>query len=368
MITLKADNRQLSQNAKISYLSNNYLSAVSSVVLTNSLGFSANDYVLFGNFGSETSEIVKVSTVTAATHTLSLVTATKFAHSESTKITILKYNQVRYYHTATATFSASSPLGTIDIQADDYATKYYDSSNTTGFGWFVFLNETTSAATQNSNAIPYAGFSENSVKTIIDNFFSLLNSKDSKIISTSEAFSWLNEGYAIAQNELNLVNNSYTVPASQNITTIAATQEYAWADYMSKIISVYNTSSDTPINKIDISEVDANNDESSNTVRYYTRSGYMGFSPIPTEAVTYTVKYKANATTLTSYYETVTLPDKAYNIVKDFMMFRASEKLNKANPTMYLDLFNEGLKRMKVTSHKQDSSLDAWDIANEANV
>ncbi len=48
-------------------------------------------------------EIVQVSVVTAATHTLTVGT-TKFSHPESTRVTVLPYNQVKFYHTTTATY------------------------------------------------------------------------------------------------------------------------------------------------------------------------------------------------------------------------------------------------------------------------
>jgi hypothetical protein len=147
MFKLKADNRQLLKNAKYSFALDNYLSGVSSIQVDNSVGFEANMYVLLGNFGSETAEIIKINTVTTATNTLSFTTTAKFAHAESTKVTVIPYNQVRFYHTATATFSASSHVTDyIDIQADSFFTIGEDTTNTTGFGWFVFYNSTTTTA------------------------------------------------------------------------------------------------------------------------------------------------------------------------------------------------------------------------------
>ena len=124
MITIKADNRQLLLNAKYSYLSDNYASGIQSFVFVSSVGFATNDYVLIGEFGQETSEILLVDGVTAATHTVTTSTTTQFAHSQDTKVTILKYNQVKFYQTSTATFSESgnqlpkaSPVDQ-DIQAE----------------------------------------------------------------------------------------------------------------------------------------------------------------------------------------------------------------------------------------------------------
>ena len=114
------------------------------MLVANSADFAADDYVLLGEFGAENAEIVQVQSVTAATHTLTFTTATKFAHPESTRATILPYNQVRFYQTATATFSATGPLtGYTDVTASDIFSRYTDTTNSTRFGWFLFYNSTT---------------------------------------------------------------------------------------------------------------------------------------------------------------------------------------------------------------------------------
>jgi len=368
MITLRADNRVLSTNAKYSYLSTNYSSGIDSIIITNSEGFADDDYILLGEFGSETTEIVKVTTVTAATHTLALAANTKFSHSESTKVSIIRYNQVRFFHTDTATFSATDPVTAyVDIQADSTHSKGYDTTNTTGFGWFVFYNSTTNKATQASNAIPYAGFGENSVKKILDTFFSLLNNKEKKLITNAEAFTYLNEAYSIAQNELNLVNTSYTIDDEEEITTSDGTKEYALPANFSQLISIYNNGIDMPVSKIDVKNVSVYDDVTSNTTKYYLKSGYIGFSPTPTEVTIYGIRYRTKTTTLTSYYDNVDLPNNNFYCLIDFMLYRAAPKLSRSNADQFYKNFLEGIKRLKVTSIKQDSNLDSWSIDPKAN-
>lgn len=369
MITLKADNRVLTQNAKYSYLNSNYSSGVSAIVVTNSADFSANDYLLLGNFGSETAEIVQISTVTSATHTLNLSAATKFAHSESTRVTVIKYNQVRFYNTSTATFSATSPVTAyIDLQADKFFTLAYDTTNTTGFGWFVFYNATTAKATSNSNAIPYAGFTEYSVKKIFDRFFSQLNNKELKLVTNEDAFAWLNEGYSIARNQLNLVNEEYTVSDSYTLSVTSGTAEYSLPDYFTDMISVYSSTDDTEISPIDIKDVPDWNENSSNDTRYYLRGKYVGISPTPAADATYYLRYKTIGATLTSYYDNVELPDNNFYPLIDFMMYRAAPKLNRNDGNSRLTLFNDAIKNMKLTSHKRDNEKDSWDISPTANI
>ena len=369
MFVLRADNRDLLSGSKSSYLNANYLSGKSSVVITNSDGFAANDYVLLGNFGSETTEIVQVSAVTTATHTLDLTSATKFAHSESTKVTIIKYNQVRFFHTTTTTYATTDPVtGYIDIQPDDFYTKTYDTTNTTGYGWFIFYNSTTLRYTANSNAIPYGGFEGGMVKTILDSFFSLLNNKELKLITNADAFEWLNEGYAIVQNELNLINKEYTVSDETDVTIVSGTKEYDLDDTFSDLISLYNGTDDKYIEKIDLEDVPDWDSSTANTPRFYLRGNKIGFSPTPSASATYTMRFTAKTARLTSYYDSIDFPDNNFYCLKDFMLFRAAPKLNKGDGMYYYKLFIDAINRMKVTAIKRDSDLDSWGIDAAANI
>lgn len=367
MITLKADARQLTPNAKFSYLTTNYVSGVTSLVVVNGASFANNDYVLLGEFGSETSEIRQVSNV--STNTLTVDT-TLFSHAQDTKITILKYNQVRFYHTTTATFDNSSPIaGYQDLDACSFNTKIYDTTNTTGFGWFIFYNSTTAKATTASNAIPYAGFDESSVKEIFDTFFSLLNNKELKLIDNDDAFKWLNEGYAIAKNELNLINQNYNVGTELTITTVATTAEYTLPTDFSDLVSI-NDSDGYPVNFIELQKVNWHNEFGlSSDVKYFLRGGTkIGFTPVPTAADVYSVYYKSKATALTSYYDSIDLPDNNFYPLVDHMMYRASQKLNKTNPENYEKAFISGVNRMKITSIKQHADLDVWTVDYKSNV
>jgi hypothetical protein len=256
----------------------------------------------------------------------------------------------------------------VDLQADDYTTKYYDTTNSTGYGWFCFYNGTTAIASQNSNAIPYAGFAQNSVKSILDSFFSLLNAKDLKIITNVDAFSWLNEAYAITINELNIVNREHNVDDGYDLILASGQTEYGLPDDCDDVMAVYNADSTEEVGQIDLGLVDSWASDSNNDLKYYIRGDYIGFTPTPSSAVNLDVRYRKKAAELTSYYDNVELPNNTFHILKDFMMFRAAEKLNKTNPSTYLELFNANIQRLKVTSHTRGGGLDSWDSLPETLV
>ncbi len=376
MITLKALNQELVINMKFSYLSNNFLKGVSEVTVMNSDGFAVDDFVMLGEFGSETSEIMEIKTITNATQTIEFETNTKWSHAESTKITVIKYNQVGFFYTPTAIFSADDMIGTwVDVQPDSLHTVQYDTVNSPdysnptagGFGWFVFYNTTTGEKTQYSNPIPYAGFAENTVKAILDNFFSILNNKELKLIDNQRAISWMNEAYTIMCSELNIVNDNFNSELNYEITTSEGLAEYSTPEKFGEMLTVWDDENNCELPYIKASQV--NNNENIDKVKsYYLRAGYLGISPTPVGVKVYKMTYTANASTLLDYNDTIDLPNGAYYALKDFMMFRASPKLNKGDGASSYKLFLASIERLKITSHKQNSDNDSWGIAPEANV
>lgn len=371
MIIIKADNRSILKDAKFSYLSTSYASGVTTLVVDNVNGFSANDFILLGEFGSESAEIVQVGTVTTATNTIVIKAGgvTVCAHSESTKAYLVPYNQVKFYWTATATFATGTQLGsTADIQSDDYYTKYTDNSNTTGFGWFVFYNSQSALTSTNSNAIPYAGFAENSAKNIIDSFFSSLNNKETSLVTYNDAFKYLSEAHSRAQNNLNLVNDEYNTQLQYTITVPAGTKEVALPNNFSDMVALSHDGISVPYcNTWDIMTYDAN---PVTVMKYYLRGSYIGFTPTPQADMTFYAYYKSKSTAISSLYDTLDYPDNNFYPLMDFMMYRACPKLGRSRQEAesYLVAFNNGIELMKVTSIKQSSNLDAWEVDPTANV
>ncbi len=369
-ITLRGDNRQLTKNAQFSYLSNNYVSGVDSFVVTSVNRISVDDYLLFGEFGSEQSEILKVKTVTTATRTIVTTTDSAYPHAQDTKTTVLKYNQIRFYRDTVSTGATATALAAAqDIDADSLYSNYYDSINTTGYGFFLFYNETTATATTFSNPIPYTDFELYTVKKIFDSFFSLLNNSEQKLISDSDAFLWLNEAYARTTNSLNIVNSSY-LAATADITVSANTAEYDLESDFSDIISITD-SEGRVIKKLDINKVAQYRDSDVlgfiNT-QYYLIGASIGFVPTPTDSGTYISYYKKKSGTLDSLDDEIIFPDNQYFLLVDWMMFRAAQKLKYTNPQLYREQYTEEMQEFQITAHKQDNKLDTMYISPEANV
>ena len=369
MIILRADNRVIITGAKYSYLVNNYVSGSSSITIANYDGFNVNDYVLVGNFGSETAEILKIKAVNSGALTFKdaggVDTNTKYAHSESTKVTILPYNQVEFFYETTTVFTGLTSIsGKIDISAGDWFTIFTDANNLTGYGFFTFYNATTATTSQASNAIPYGGFDGNTVKQTLDAFFSLLNNKELKLISNTDAMTWMNEAHSKVVNRLNLINTEYNSPIEQTLTIIAGTKEYLLPTNFSDLISIVDAQN-LPIDFVPLSQVTA---YTSGITRYYIRGKYIGFAPGPVVDGTFTYRYAAKAPVLSSYTDIIDLPSDAYYLIKDFMLYRAYQKLKYPNALEYLKMFNDSIGTMEMDSIKRSANLDSWGIAPYANV
>jgi len=463
MANIVANNLDLTASAKYSYLTQNYLSGRTTFVIENCEEFRPNDFVLLGEFGSSTTEIRQIESIALSTNTLTLDEATLFPHAESTKVYILNYDMVRFFHTATTNFSISDPVyetvylggdttqfditnpsgttfrytydgtginpyiskfiktgytvvlsaqnfnvsnqgtfvvsgvstnyfdivnpsgveesnktignGSLSVSTNYLAldtsnltTKIRDITNTTGYGWFTFYNSYLAVASQNSNAIPYAGFAENSVRSLIDRFFSSLNNKEQKLITYEEAFAWLNEAYSIAKNELNLVNKEYTSSDAYSLSIVSGTAEYSLPDDFSDLLSV-TTNDGSMIGKIEIGEIENYIGSNPTDVKYYLRNGYIGFAPTPTSTATYKIRYTQKSDKLDSVYDTIDLPDNNFYCLMDYMMFRAASKLNRTDGLQNRELFYNAVERMKNISISRDNNTnDAWGISQSSNI
>lgn len=378
MIVLEADNRILTTATKYSYLTTNYASSISSFSILNATDsqFATDAFILIGNFGAEDAEILKIDTVNSTSGEITTTASTKFAHSESTRVTVIPYNQVRFFHTTDATFTTTDPLtGYIDLQASDWFTTHNDELNSTGYGWYTFYNSVTTLLSQESNAIPYAGFDSDSTEDILEDFFSMLNNKELRIVTREDALRWASEGYGRMRNKLNLTNVEYTASAISSLAIRSGTIEYDLPtdfDHLLFFASGLSTTDPGQIGgqKLDIDFIPLTEAYKYNGTRpkYYIRGFKIGILPTPGEDTTYHYIYLKKAARLTLNSDEVDLPNGGEYVLKDFMLYRAYMKLQNPLYKSFFEAFTNGLNDMIIASISRDASLPAWGITDEANV
>lgn len=379
-VILQADNRFITYNAKYSYMVSSYESGVSNITVLNAsdTAFAANAYLLLGLIGNEDCEIVQITSLNNDTGVINLAAATKFPHAESTRVTVIPYNQVRFFRTTTTTFSSTNPLTSyIAIQPSDWFTTYTDESNSTGYGWYIFYNSTTTIASSNSNYIPYTGFGRDTVEDILNDFFTLLSNKELKLVTRRDALSWLNEGYNIIRNKLNLTNVEFTASSLQTLSIVSGTIEYDLpSDFDQLLFLISGASTSDPgdegqFNKENIEYIPLREAYSytGTKVRYYIRGSKIGILPTPDAADTYHYMYLARSARLSLNSDQATLPNGGEYLVKDFMAYRAFLKFQNLNvAASYFKSFNDNLNQMISASAKRDANLDSFGIEVHANV
>lgn len=381
MISLRADNRVLVQNAKFSYLIDNYSSNVGSLVVANTEPYTeTNGPILIGEIGQTDAEVLKISSISDKTISLCDINLipvnTNYSHPESTKVIALAYDQIRFFWTAATgtiadenpVFNDSTPLTSWEaLDPSSFYSTYDDPDNSSGFGWFMYRNSTTGETSLESNPIPYVGFTLNTVQQVFADFDSLLNVNELKLVSINDKFAWLNEALAIVKNKLNLSNVEYTVSTPQTLTTTSGVAEYILPDDFSDIVE-FTEQGGTPVDFLTVSKVLTNNGSNPTTTRHYIRGRYIGLTPTPgATGTTYYYTYRAKASRVISLSTYLDLPDNAFFCLKDYMMFRCCQKFTNPMATAYYQNFKNMLDLYIQASVKRNANLDTWEIASNAN-
>lgn len=168
---LKAQHASLIKDRERTYITSATAAAATAVIVadtdlapaaTSSNVWADNDYMLIGNFGEETCEIMQINNTSGVWTATSLTIdrsnssgGTRFAHPVGTPVYRLDFNRVEFNRNTTDSTSGVSVLTTIRLQTNELFTRYEDVSNTTGFGFVRFNNETSSAFSSYSDGVNY---------------------------------------------------------------------------------------------------------------------------------------------------------------------------------------------------------------------
>lgn len=178
--TIQAYNPDLLLDVSTLELQKDGTSGDATLTVVSILGVSVGDYIMIGEFGSETSEIQRVHTSTVPTgNTITLAGTLTYDHSRGIIMYIIDRNQVEFSR-ATTLAGSKSVLATVDIAADQIFTIHEDTANTTGFGFYRWSNEADAAFSNYSESTPYAGYSQQSLKSIFDSALSSVALVDEK--------------------------------------------------------------------------------------------------------------------------------------------------------------------------------------------
>lgn len=333
---------------------------------------------MLGNFGAEDAEILRISSVNNSTGEIKTTTSSLFPHSESTRVTVIPYNQIRFYHTSVDTFDISTAValtGFINLQPNDWFTSYTDEAYSDGYGWYVFYNPLTLTYSLESNPIPYAGFESNTTEYIINDFFSMLSNKELKLVTREDALSWASEGYSRMKKKLNLTNTEFSSSEVQTLTLLPGVIEYDLPldfDHLVAFMSGLNQPGIGTVapfkENIEYIPLTLAYSYTGTKMRYYIRGKKIGILPTPGEAATLNYIYQKKANRLELNSDVVELPDGGEFVIKDFMMWRAYQKFQNPQQKNFLESFTNGLNDLIISSVKRDANRDTWGSTRESMV
>jgi len=113
------------------------------IVVLNSNGFAANDYIIIGNPGDEKTEIKKISSVT--NHTITISAGLSFNYNSKSNIYKIGYDKIYFYED-------DSKIGEVFITPDYYVSLIYAVQNEKEYS-ISFSNSQTSTETEKGETV-----------------------------------------------------------------------------------------------------------------------------------------------------------------------------------------------------------------------
>ena len=150
------------------YLTAESASGASTLTVKSISNFAVKLILLIGELGDENSEIIKTHATTDPSETtIKLAADLVKTHDPYTKIRVMLYDQIEISSAPTIA-GTKSVLDTIAIQPESFETRYDDSETSSGYFFTRFKETVDNTFSDYSDAIPYAGYNENTVAFAIN--------------------------------------------------------------------------------------------------------------------------------------------------------------------------------------------------------
>lgn len=203
----KVDNKVLIRDRERTYLTASASASTTAnqtltVQAVDSNAWSDDDYIIIGEIGTKTAEIMRISatvsdgtslTVSRSTTSGADTNGLRFNHSTNEPIYRIDFNQIEIRHSSTDDSGASTATATIEIQPDDLFTRYEDIVHGSGFGFVRFKNEESGLFSAYSDGIPLTGQSAKSLAKLIGKVRQLLNEPTQDYIEDTTIIDALND-------------------------------------------------------------------------------------------------------------------------------------------------------------------------------
>lgn len=173
-----AFNPDISQDER-TFLSRRIAAGVTVLNVKNSDRMEVGERILVGEMSRERSEIVTVASKTPTTITLE--DPTVFPHDADDPVTLLQYDQIRFYRSTAGEFGPFNLLDTVDVDIDNADGKtYYDDVNALDDYWYqiAYYDSVHDEESERSASIQSTGYEDGSAGRLILDIAEQVNDKE----------------------------------------------------------------------------------------------------------------------------------------------------------------------------------------------
>lgn len=184
---IEIQNTNLTANKSFTYLTADTNNTKTTLEVQSVVRFALDNPIVLGEIGQEDTELVRVHASTSpAAGTITLAAAPSFSHTQDTKVTKVLFDAIEIDWASTAS-GGKQELATLEIDVGQKQTYYTDTSQTSGFYFVRFYDTNGGTVAANlsdwSDAIPYAGYSDNTVFAIKERALNDLDEEINKKIT-----------------------------------------------------------------------------------------------------------------------------------------------------------------------------------------
>jgi hypothetical protein len=342
------------------YLTIKANAAQADLVVQNASDFDADEYVVIGEPGQEQTEIKKIGSVSG--NTLTLSSNLGFSHPENTKITFIKYNQVKFYRANTESGEYSLQT-TKSIAIDEPHTLYDDPTGTsTQYYKIRYYNSTSTDISPYSAAMPATGFARYALMSIQNALIKKYGDKKETFLDRDEIADWVNEWKDERVNELAENNEKQFI---ERVTLSGdGTGQISLEDDFKKEQKVEMAFDGVEANAVrarrfEVEDIDDKNQTYSENEPYWAFNNYkLEHRPKGTSSLRVYLTQVFHPADLSNDSDTLPKPLRFYlGNLMDFLMHKANEKDGKEEKATYY--FNKYLAgAQKMIEHENNLSLD----------
>lgn len=314
-----------------SNLTTKAVSGQADLIIQNASDFAVDDHLVIGNPAEELTEIKKIANISGKTITLSANLVN--THPENTRITFIKYDQVKFYK-ATSVNGTYNLVANKSIAIDEPHTLYDDSTAlSTDYFKIKYFNSDSSDLSVYSDPIGASGFPRYSLKRIQDAVYAKTGDKKESYYTREEITDWVNEIKDDMVNQIIDSNEKY-YNTYENLTVDFEGEASLGANFrkFQKMFVLYDGVNGVRARKFEFEEInDFSQTFSQEYPGYYFKQYKVGCRPKGIAGTTVIqVHFEDQPADLENDMDEISKPLRFYmHVIMDGLMAKAMEKAGK---------------------------------------